>query len=280
MKKLCLVLFVVFCYGFIAAASDLDSLVQSERDFSKTSGERGIRDAFVQFLAENSILFRPGPVQGKKWMQDRPPVPGHLSWEPALAVISGGRDLGYTTGPWEYWSKGPGEGEAGYGHFVSIWKKQSDGSWKVILDAGISYPEPPSSKPKLETVSWKVSRTRSDLDSERSKMLKADREFSRIAGADGTARACAQLCNDSVRIYRNGGWPRIGKDAIASVTSEKLILSPLQAEVAQSADLGYTYGASEGEAQKGNYVHIWRKESNGDWKLVLDVISPAPPQTH
>jgi len=56
MKKLCLLACVVFFYALLSSASDLDSLVQSERDFSKTSGERGIRDAFLQYLAEDSIL--------------------------------------------------------------------------------------------------------------------------------------------------------------------------------------------------------------------------------
>lgn len=280
MKKLYILVIVVFSCFLFAAGPDLDSLVQSERNFSETSAERGIRDAFLQYLAEDSILFRPGPVPGKKWMKERPPVPGHLSWQPVLAVISGSGDLGYTTGPWVYRSKGPAEGEAGYGHFVSIWRKQADGNWKVILDAGISHPDPQTLQPELETATWKRSSTVADLESERNALLKTDQDFSRIAAASGTAEACARFCAENVRIYRDGGLPLKGKDAFSSLSSEKLSLSPFTADLSQSGDLGYTYGTSDGEMQKGSYLHIWRKESNGDWKVVLDVISPAPPQAH
>ncbi|MGH9557119.1 MAG: hypothetical protein ACRD2Y_14980, partial [Terriglobales bacterium] len=40
---------------------DLKSLVETEREFSKTSEKKGVREAFLTYLADNAILFRPNP---------------------------------------------------------------------------------------------------------------------------------------------------------------------------------------------------------------------------
>src|SRR5258706_16019270 len=45
----------------------LESLVETERAFSRTSTEQGTRAAFVAFIAEDGILFRPTAVVGRKW---------------------------------------------------------------------------------------------------------------------------------------------------------------------------------------------------------------------
>jgi hypothetical protein len=43
----------------------VQSLVDAERNFARTALERGIRDSFLQFLAEDSIVFAPGPTNAK-----------------------------------------------------------------------------------------------------------------------------------------------------------------------------------------------------------------------
>jgi hypothetical protein len=82
-------------------SDDVNTLVQSELAFSRLSSEKGIQAAFLANLAEDSILFRPRAVPGKKWVTDHP-TPGILIWEPAVAEISGTKDLGFTTWPYTY----------------------------------------------------------------------------------------------------------------------------------------------------------------------------------
>ena len=53
--------------------STLGSLVEAERNFSKTSVAKGMRDAFIMNLADDGTLFRPHAVEGKKWMTAQPP---------------------------------------------------------------------------------------------------------------------------------------------------------------------------------------------------------------
>jgi ketosteroid isomerase-like protein len=51
-------------------------------------------------------------------------------------------DLGYTSGPCEFTSKDTqGNVVSQRGSFVTIWRKQPDGIWKVELDIGVPAPQ-------------------------------------------------------------------------------------------------------------------------------------------
>src|SRR5438034_8113101 len=132
----------------VDSPSALSSLVQTERAFASAAQEKGIREAFLLFIADDGILFRPTAVNGKKWMQDNP-VPASntrpsLVWRPIFADVSEAGDLGYTTGPWEFKQDINDKQPAAYGNFITVWKRQADGSWKFALDLGITNPQPAS----------------------------------------------------------------------------------------------------------------------------------------
>lgn len=297
MKKVFLLL-LLFCLlarnGFtqhLDGGSDLKTLVNTEREFSKTSEAKGMRDAFLAFLADDGILFRPNPVSGKKWWLERPPAAGLLTWEPIFADVSRAGDLGYTTGPWQFREKGRDDTEVAHGNFVTVWKKQADRTWKFVIDLGISNPPPSARVVYLETPSknqkalWKP-KNNLNVESERSSLIDVDREFSKASMKEGAVIAFLQYAADSVRLFRNGKAPFIGKGVAASMFSEKqgaLTWNPVKSDVARSGDLGYTYGAGEikeegaGETERFNYVRIWKKFSVGGWKVVLDVVNLIPP---
>jgi ketosteroid isomerase-like protein len=118
------------------------ALVEMERSFAKAAATNGTRAAFLEFLAEDGIIFQPGPVNGKQVWNARPNRKGLLSWEPVFADVSSAGDLGYTTGPWEFRPNGPEDKPAAFGQYFTIWKKQSDGSWKAALDRGVTNTKP------------------------------------------------------------------------------------------------------------------------------------------
>jgi uncharacterized protein (TIGR02246 family) len=61
-----------------------------------------------------------------------------------VAARSG--DLAYETGHYTLTMSGPdGDPTTEKGHYVVVWRKQTDGSWKVALDAPVS--DPPESNP-------------------------------------------------------------------------------------------------------------------------------------
>jgi hypothetical protein len=98
-------------FGFAQKVSvrkqNRQALVQMERDFARAAATKGTRDAFLEFIADDGILFQPGPINGKKFWTERQPRKGLLSWEPIFADVSRAGDLGYTTGPWEFRPNGP-----------------------------------------------------------------------------------------------------------------------------------------------------------------------------
>jgi ketosteroid isomerase-like protein len=55
-----------------------------------------------------------------------------MTWRPTEGDIAASGDLGYTIGRWEFTGA---EGSA-RGSYVTIWRRQPDGSWKVVVDIG------------------------------------------------------------------------------------------------------------------------------------------------
>ena len=256
------------------------------------SEEKGTREAFTEFIADDGILFRPTAVFGKKWMQEHPlpasPTRSVLSWQPILADVSRAGDLGYTTGPWQFRKDIKDAKPTVFGNFVTVWKKQPQGPWKFVLDLGISNPEPKSAAPRfepgsLQTIKGKPEKV--DHDAARSALLNFDREFSKTSAEQGAREAFLVYAAKDVRLYRNDHFPFVGKmaaaDALAPLTAE-WTWKPSFVDVSSSGDLGYSYGIyelkdkNEAVSERGNYARVWKKV-NGTWKLVIDVADPLPP---
>jgi ketosteroid isomerase-like protein len=298
MKKALLFL-LILCAGISALAlqqksvrsSDLDSLVNTERAFSRTAAEKGTRDAFLAFMADDGIVFAPGPVNGKKSWEARPKRPGLLTWEPSYADISAAGDMGYDMGPWEFRPKGPEDKPAAFGNFMTIWKKQSDGTFKFALDLGISNPHPVTAQTlSFSTVKSKAAKnaSASDIEAGRNSILNIERELSKASADKGTLKAYLSYMADEVRLLREGKYPFVGKQAARTELESKpgtMSLQPEKSDIARSVDLGYTYGSydwksDDGKAdEKGYYVHIWKRQSDGKWKLVMEVLNPLPKKT-
>jgi ketosteroid isomerase-like protein len=59
----------------------------------------------------------------------------------------------------------------------------------------------------------------------------------------------------------------------------------VQADVAESGDLGYTLGRYESRRigpdgqqvrETGSYLTVWKRGADGSWKVALDIGSPDP----
>ena len=295
MKGTVLVFMIIFAIGQIAFAqkmnnqATIDSLVEAERAFSKASVAKGIRESFIMNLADDGILFRPHAVVGKKWMTEQPARPGLLTWQPIFADVSASGELGYTTGPWEFRRNGPDDKEVAHGNFISLWKKQADGTWKVVVDTGISNP-PPETKPagvqSPGANSAYLKSRKIDVASEQAALLDIDRKFSQASESSGVLASYLAYTTDDVRVFREEKFPFIGKQAMQAALSAQTGLlkwQPAKADVARAGDLGYTYGIAEFKAPNAakteyfNYVRIWKRQAQGAWKVVLDAFNPCPP---
>ena len=125
-----------------AGADDFDDMVSAEKAFAADASARNTRDAFLAALADDGIVFAPGPSDGKRVWQARKVNKNRLEWAPEVAEIAASGDLGYTSGPWRFTEEAADKPSA-FGHFFTIWEKQPDGKWKVLVDHGVNHGEVP-----------------------------------------------------------------------------------------------------------------------------------------
>jgi ketosteroid isomerase-like protein len=118
-------------------------LIEVDRAFNAMAQREGTGPAFIAYSADDPVMIRPGsmPLLGRSaFVESFSKVTGSaLSWEPLRAEIATSQDLGYTFGRY---TLRDGDAIKAYGVYVSIWKKQQDGSWKFVLDGGGTTPEP------------------------------------------------------------------------------------------------------------------------------------------
>jgi ketosteroid isomerase-like protein len=275
----------------------LASLVEAERSFARTSEEKGIREAFLAWLAPDAVVFRPAPVEGRPVYEKMDPAnPAVLTWGPEIADISASGELGYTSGPYEL-RPGRGAEPTGFGHYISIWKKQPDGAWRVIVDAGIGHgpggplstavtdlgPPGAGEAPELSPEALR--------DSEALFVKTVAGAFEERAGREGLRAAYKTYAAEGVRAYRPGGPPLLGKTALLeTVPARAGRVSPrsnrrrstIRVGLAWSGDLAYQYGTfafwkDRSAVETTAYLRIWRRPPGGDWAIVCDLELPVPP---
>ena len=267
--------------------TELLSLANAERAFAKLSVEKGVRESFYQSFAEEGVNFQPHPTNIREAYRKTsapatlPPVT--LNWAPIYGDISMAGDMGYTTGPFLVEDHSPAKRPSRHGMYSSVWKKQADGSWKVVLDLGIQLNSAvaPLDATFQAAPIWSVKPRKASAEDNLASLLKADRAFFEAAKA-GASQAWEKLLSSDARIHRNQMMPIVGKTELkAWIGKQSAAVSgePIKADVALSGDFGYSYGKYELKAEKvekGYYARVWKRDAKGDWRIVFDVTNPLP----
>jgi ketosteroid isomerase-like protein len=273
-------LFLTFLLAVAAGAPTpdvLQTLVDSERAFAQTSVEHGIRNSFLQFFADDGVIFTPGPTNGKKFYANYDNKGRQLNWRPIFATVASAGDLGLSTGPWEM-KKSPTDAKPfAFGDFVSIWKKQPDNSWKVMVDLGIDHPAP--SEPPGDVQLFRPSDQPGvlDLDLVRRDLEKAEKALAQALAKDAGA-AMAAFAADNVRLYRENAFPAVGKTVAGRMLASdhgKMTRQTSGAGMSASGDLAYRYGSYASERADGNeqgyFLSVWILDSHRGWQIIADV---------
>jgi ketosteroid isomerase-like protein len=139
-KKLLLpVMFLLAVAAFAQTKTDLQKLVETEIAFARTAESKGTKAAFLEFLADDAIVFNPTETNGKLFWKEKAESPALLIWRPSFADISSDRNLGYTTGGWESRPRGKKDRPLTFGQYATVWRKEPDGKFKAVLDIGVSF---------------------------------------------------------------------------------------------------------------------------------------------
>lgn len=261
-----------------------EALIEAERAFALAADAGTVRDAFLGYLAPTAVMFQNGPVNARKLYEARKPGASRLAWQPAFAAMSSAGDLGWTTGPWQWRRDRHRHAPDATGEYTTLWRRQPDGTLKVVLDMGIDHGAPPAGTPAPVPVLRALSGTRSSRGplAARNALWKADAAYARVTAAQGHAVAFAAVATEDARLLRQGTFPVIGREAardtLAAHPGTKQLMSTAQF-IADSGDLGYTYGTliarSAAGADSSYYLHIWQREGVRPWQLAFELVKPA-----
>ncbi len=277
---------IIFSSGIIPAQkkSLLNSLIKNEYAFSKRAGEAGTRQAFLEFIADDGILFRPTPVNGKQYLTaNNKQSSSVLSWYTSRAKVSHDGDLGFTTGPWE-WRRDKADSSAvAFGNFCTVWQRQSNGEWKFAIDFGNSNDKPLAKESPLsyedeganaeQRLIKGLKRIKPD------ELILLDKKFSEMTVKIGAANAYGKFTNEGSEILQNESYPIVGKPGILkNIGTEKrhYQFKPSGGKISSSKDLGFTYGELKISNEDNNtienyyYMRVWRKEKNR-WIILAEV---------
>ncbi len=246
-----------------------------ERAFARMCVEKGMRTSFTAYFAPDAIDFEPLPTPAAAALPKNPDGSASftLDWEPWIADASAAGDLGWDTGPYVITDRSAKKNPPRHGWFLSAWRRQPDGRWKVALDVGTTAPEPPGALRPTALAAFPFVGSRpprlpsaSNMRRETAALLERDRLSAKASGD--------ALWLPEARRHRDGEMPSIG-----GARPEPFATLPSGGGVALSGDLGYTYGSyALASGEKGYYARVWKMTEGGDWKLAAQVEKPLPPE--
>src|SRR5262245_26262638 len=259
------------------------AIVATERAFAKLSVERGVRASFITYFAEDGIGFGPHPYKVKETLSKLPAPatrsPFVLNWAPIFGGVASSGDLGWNTGPTLREDTSPDKKPSQHGMFFSVWKIQSDGTWRVVLDLGISTPSAvaPLDAPFQAAAQRTVWEPSASAGGSTASLLEAEQEFLSAAKSGSVKQAYSTRLTDAARIHRPDTMPIVGKSTIGKwLDQQTMSLSgePIKVDAARSGDVGYAYGSYElvgPESEKGYYARVWTRDAQKKWRIVMDV---------
>ena len=135
--------------------------------------------------------------------------------------------------------------------------------------------------------------TKIDTKAEGERLMQISREWSKSAATDDIEKTLSYWAHDAV-MMSSGQAPLTGKKAIremvegtSKIPGFKISWEPLTVSVSKSGDMAYmieknkiTMNDTLGKpiTKFGTGVTIWRKESDGTWKNIVEIVNEDPAQ--
>lgn len=121
-------------------------IINIEQAFSDYSKQHGFAKAIAEYAADDVIKLNSGRFAafGKAQLRKEANVDsigssqGTLTWKPLKVDVSESGDMASAFGDWYFTFKLPEtfKDTTLYGNYITVWKKQKDGTWKFIIDGG------------------------------------------------------------------------------------------------------------------------------------------------
>jgi ketosteroid isomerase-like protein len=135
---------MLFAIGVFAATPEQE-ILQLDREFNRTfnaASQEKRADQWMSYFADNATVPAATPLAGKQALSDHykkvfanPDLT--LKWDPTKGEVFAGGNMGYTVGKYTARFKDKDDKLMEQaGTYITIWKKQDDGSWKIVADTG------------------------------------------------------------------------------------------------------------------------------------------------
>jgi ketosteroid isomerase-like protein len=125
----------------------LDAIRLADAAFSSAASTSGTGEAFGRYAARDAQVFSaPGEfITGPEAIRDSfgpPSGKNSLVWHPVEGEMAGSGDLGFTVGNAVFTDSTAGSAQPLVQHskYLTVWKRQRDGTWKYVVDGGSSRP--------------------------------------------------------------------------------------------------------------------------------------------
>lgn len=117
----------------------------ADKAMSQLAGEIGFNNAVLQYADSSIVKLSEGkpPIQGISAFSDSYDHEKDIktiSWTPSYAEVAKSGELGYTWGTWTL----NDPDTVLYGKYFTVWKKNAENKWKVVLDGGNGTNPPPN----------------------------------------------------------------------------------------------------------------------------------------
>ena len=137
-----MVLIAVACQPAVDLENESATLRQTDLDFAAAASAGADVEQNISFWSDDATIIPPSApaVQGKEAIREfvtqNRAIPGfHVTWEPSEIVIAPNGGFGYTTGTNEFtMPDADGNLVTTRGRYVTVWRREADGTWKCVMD--------------------------------------------------------------------------------------------------------------------------------------------------
>ncbi|MBN8608648.1 MAG: hypothetical protein J0L81_17155 [Caulobacterales bacterium] len=270
------------CSSEAPAPVDVGPVVEAERAFAAQARTIGWVEAFEAYATPDAIVLEAGPVNAHQSLAGIDPAnrgDTSLNWGPEFAGVSRGGDLGFTTGPYN-------GGDTAFGQYFTVWRRQTDGSWKWIYDGGANQTSPTIVNAAAEVEALPIGAR--GAGTEMAAIETVLREESELAQAAASNAGGAYQAVFAVtgRMNRDNQPTALGRGAAAALAGDGAIgfSAPQIVQASGNGDMVFTLGQARWEGGSGYYCRIWVLQTEG-WRIGYDQILSrtlgelnAPPQ--
>ena len=261
-----------------------ESVLKADRALSSSVSQKGMTAAFQDAVADDALLLYDGApiVAGRDKVvaflaaQVELKV-NRIQWLPLVVSVSSDGLIGATWGVISI--RSAQSDSTRFGKYISTWRRPPNGEWKLtgFVEMGLS-----GEKVVIpDSVAGSFTGAKDPSSGAGGPFAKADMAFSRMAGAKGAPSAFSFFAAPNATTLPGTGEIVIGPSAIharmleSPAAKAKWEWHPVYSESSPSGDLGFTIGEaviaiSGSDAFKSKYLTVWRKQSDGSIRFIVD----------